>query len=126
LGMKGTPERQSAIYHTFNVEDLIEPGHPLRPIKRMVDRALAAMSRTFRAAYSDTGRPGIPPETLLKALLLQCLYTIPSFLATAGIVCPFDSSTSASRSLFTICSAVYRLLVSPIPMPLECVGAAKD
>lgn len=78
MGMKGTPERQSAIYHTFNVEDLIESGHPLRAIKRMVDRALADMSRTFRAAYSDTGRPSIPPETLLKALLFQCLYTIRS------------------------------------------------
>ena len=76
--MKGTPERQAAIYHTFNVEDLIEPRHPLRAIKRMVDRALADMSRTFKAAYSDTGRPSTPPETLLKALLLQCLYTIRS------------------------------------------------
>jgi transposase len=78
LGMKGTPERQAAMYHTFNVEDLIEAGHPLRPIRRMVDKALADMSRTFAAAYSDVGRPGIPPETLLKALLLQCLYTIRS------------------------------------------------
>jgi transposase len=76
--MKGTPERQAAVYHTFNVEDLIEAGHPLRAIKRMVDRALADVSRTFKAAYSDRGRPGIPPETLLKALLLQCLYTIRS------------------------------------------------
>lgn len=76
--MKGTPDRQAAVYHAFNVEDLIEPGHPLRPIKRMVDRALADMSRTFKAAYSDRGRPSIPPETLLKALLLQCLYTIRS------------------------------------------------
>ncbi len=76
--MKGTPERQSAIDHSFNVEELIEPGHPLRAIKRMVDRALADMSRTFKAAYSDTGRRGVPPETLLKALLLQCLYTIRS------------------------------------------------
>ena len=76
--MKGTPERQAAIYHTFNVEDLIEAGHPLRPIKRMVDRALSDMSRTFKAAYSHVGRPGIPPETLLKALLLQCLYTVRS------------------------------------------------
>lgn len=78
MGMKGTPQRQAAIYHTFNVEDLIEAGHPLRAIKRMVDRALADMSRTFKAAYSDTGRRGVPPETLLKALLLQCLYTIRS------------------------------------------------
>lgn len=78
MGMKGKPQRQAAVYHTFNVEDLIEPGHPLRAIKRMVDHALSDMSRTFRAAYSDRGRPGIPPETLLKALLLQCLYTIRS------------------------------------------------
>ncbi|MBL0927277.1 MAG: IS5/IS1182 family transposase, partial [Phycisphaerales bacterium] len=42
--MKGTPDRQTVVYHTFNVEDLIEAGHPLRPIKRMVDTALAGMS----------------------------------------------------------------------------------
>jgi transposase len=76
--MKGTPQRQAVVYHTFNFEDLIEPGHPLRAIKRMVDRALADLSRTFKAAYSDRGRPGVAPETLLKALLLQCLYTIRS------------------------------------------------
>lgn len=76
--MRGTPDRQDAIYHTFNVEELIEAEHPLRAIKRMVDRALAGMSRAFKAAYCGVGRPGIPPETLLKALLLQCLYTIRS------------------------------------------------
>ncbi|HLO41346.1 MAG TPA: hypothetical protein VK176_10010 [Phycisphaerales bacterium] len=43
--MKGTPERQAAVYHTFNVEDMIEAGRPLRAIKRMVDCALADMSR---------------------------------------------------------------------------------
>lgn len=61
-----------------HIEDLIGAGHPLRPIKRMVDAALASMSRTFKAACSAVGRPGIPPETLLKALLLQCLYTVRS------------------------------------------------
>lgn len=76
--MRGAPDRQPAIYHTFNVEDLIEPGHPLRPIKRMVDRALEDMGPALGAAYSGVGRPGVPPETLLKALLLQCLYTIRS------------------------------------------------
>jgi transposase len=76
--MKGTPNRQAVVYHTFSVEDLIEQGHPLRTIKRMVDAALASMAHTLRAAYSEVGRPGIPPETLLKALLLQCLYTIRS------------------------------------------------
>lgn len=76
--MKGTPDRQAAGYHTFNVEDLIEAGHPLRPIKRMVDAALAGLSRTFKAAYSERGRPGIPSETLLKARRLHCLKMIRS------------------------------------------------
>ncbi|MBY0308461.1 MAG: hypothetical protein K2Q09_06940 [Phycisphaerales bacterium] len=67
--MRGTSERHDAIYHTFNVEGLIEAGHPLRPIKRMVELALSGMSRTFSAADGDRGRPGIPPETLLKAPL---------------------------------------------------------
>jgi hypothetical protein len=44
----------------------------------MVDRALAGMSRTFKAAYSDVGRRGVPPDTLHKALLLHCLHTIRS------------------------------------------------
>lgn len=76
--MRGTPDRQPPVFHVFDVESLIGPDHPLRPIKRMVDAALSAMSRSFAAAYADTGRPGVPPETLLKALLLQCLYTIRS------------------------------------------------
>ena len=76
--MRGTPDRQTPVFHVFDVEGLIGPDHPLRPIKRMVDAALSAMSRSFAAAYADTGRPGVPPETLLKALLLQCLYTIRS------------------------------------------------
>jgi hypothetical protein len=54
--MRRTPDRHEAIYHTFSVEDLMEPEHPLRPIKRMVDTARTGLSRTFRAAYSDTGR----------------------------------------------------------------------
>ena len=92
MGMKGTPERQSAIYHTFNVEDLIESGHPLRPIKRMVDRALAEMSRAFRAAYSDVGRPGIPPETLLYGPLLGMA------VSTAGSLLPALSARSVKVS----------------------------
>lgn len=76
--MKATPKRQLANYRTFNFEDLIEAGHPLWLFKRMVDRALADMSRMFKGAYSDTGRLGVPPETLRTALLVRCLYTIRS------------------------------------------------
>jgi transposase len=52
--------------------------HPLRAIKRRADEVLKTMQRAFDDAYSETGRPGIPPEALLKALLLQARYSIPS------------------------------------------------
>ncbi len=76
--MRGSSETNGTLYRTFNVEDLIERDHPLRAIKRMVDEALRAMNADFRAAYSTSGRPSVAPERLLKALLLQTLYTIRS------------------------------------------------
>ena len=54
------------------------PDHPLRPIRRMTDAALARLSPRFDRLYSTTGRPSIPPEQLLRALLLQMLYSIRS------------------------------------------------
>src|SRR5262249_20157184 len=52
--------------------------HPLRPIKVAVDRILAGLSGRFDAAYSATGRPSVPPERLIKALLLMALYSVRS------------------------------------------------
>jgi transposase len=66
------------MFFVIDVEERIRRDHPLRPIKKMVDEELARMSRRFDAAYADTGRPGIPPERLLKALLLQSLYSLRS------------------------------------------------
>ncbi len=59
----------------------VPPDHPLRPIKRRCDELLAQMNRQFTRAYSSLGRPSIPPEQLLKALLLQALYSIRSEIA---------------------------------------------
>jgi transposase len=56
----------------------VPKDHPLRPIRTMVDKALAELDRDFAALYADTGRPSIPPEHLLKSLLLQALYSIRS------------------------------------------------
>jgi transposase len=52
--------------------------HPLRPIRVMVDQALAALDAEFEALYSHTGRPSIPPEYLLRATPLQILYSVRS------------------------------------------------
>jgi transposase len=76
--MRGSIDDQAPLFHLFSVEDRIRPDHPLRDIKRRVDRILDGMSSTFAKAYSTTGRPSVPPERLLKALLLMALYTVRS------------------------------------------------
>lgn len=76
--MRGKSDSQPPMFFAIRVEDRIRLDHPLRPIKHMVDEELSRMSRRFDAAYADTGRPGVPPERLLKALLLQSLYSVRS------------------------------------------------
>ena len=76
--MRGNPKLQNPMFFVANTEERLAKDHPLRAIKRRADEVLKQMARAFDAAYSETGRPGIPPEALLKALLLQALYSIPS------------------------------------------------
>ena len=76
--MRGRTDEQMPLFHVFNVEERIGADHPLRAIKRRVDRILDGMSAAFAAAYSRTGRPSVPPERLLKALLLMALYSVRS------------------------------------------------
>ncbi|MFN0133901.1 MAG: IS5 family transposase [Phycisphaerales bacterium] len=79
--MRGHASRQPNLFVQINLEALVPADHPLRAIKRMADEALAAMDRTFAAAYVPAekgGRPSIPPERLLKALVLMSLYTMRS------------------------------------------------
>src|SRR3954454_15744747 len=76
--MRGQAEEQTPLFHVFSVEDRIRPDHPLRDIKRRVDRILEDLSPQFAQAYSRTGRPSVPPERLLKALLILALYSVRS------------------------------------------------
>lgn len=76
--VRGNPKLQNPMFFVANTEERLPKNHPLRAIKRRADEVLKAMQRAFNDAYSETGRPGIPPEALLKALLLQALYSIPS------------------------------------------------
>jgi transposase len=76
--MRGQDTQQSAMFSYLSPEDRVPAGHPLRRIRPMVEVALNALSPAFDEMYSKVGRPSIAPEKLLKALLLQVLYTVRS------------------------------------------------
>src|SRR5438046_1835840 len=76
--MRGTDTQQSSMFSYLSPEQRVPEKHPLRPIRLIVDDALKALSPTLSKLYSDFGRPSIPPEKLLRALLLQVLYTVRS------------------------------------------------
>lgn len=76
--MRGRVTRQQTMFVAFDLEQFVPEDHPLRKIKVWADGVLAEMGRDFNKAYGDTGRRGIPPERLIKALLLQAFYSIPS------------------------------------------------
>jgi transposase len=76
--MRGADERQAILFSYRSIEDRIPAEHPLRAMRRLVDPILVELSPRFQRLYAPLGRPSIPPEQLLRALLLQVLYSIRS------------------------------------------------
>jgi transposase len=76
--MRGDDPNAVHMFSYISPEQRVPADHPLRPIRRVTDAALAALSPRFALMYSDIGRPSVPPEKLLRALLLQVLYSIRS------------------------------------------------
>jgi transposase len=76
--MRGFDSHQDGMFSYLSPADRVPPDHPLRPIKEMVNQALSDLWDEFQAMYAKVGRPSIAPEKLLRALLLQVLYTIRS------------------------------------------------
>lgn len=76
--MRGDDRHQQELYSYANLEERVAPDHPLRRIRALADQALCRLSARFDDLYGDTGRPSIAPEKLLRALLLQVLYSIRS------------------------------------------------
>ena len=76
--MRGADEQPGSMFSYVSLEERVPQDHPLRAIRRITDRALERLSPRFGAIYVNFGRPSIPPEQLLRALLLQSLYTIRS------------------------------------------------
>ena len=76
--MRGGDERSGSLFSYVDLEARVGEDHPLRTIRGVVNEALAAFSGEFSALYARMGRPSIPPEKLLRAMLLQAFYSIRS------------------------------------------------
>ena len=76
--MRGVDHQQSQMFSYLSPETRVRKDHPLRAIRAMVDEVLSQLSRRFDQMYASAGRPSIPPEKLLRAQLLQMLYSIRS------------------------------------------------
>lgn len=74
--MRGEPRRQEATFSYVSPEARMPGRHTLRPIRAMVPRALAALNGEIEAVYSHKGSASTPPEYLLRAMLLQILYSV--------------------------------------------------
>src|SRR5215471_9725848 len=77
-GMRGADQQQNHIFSYVSPEERVRKDHPLRAIRAMVEEVLHELSPQFDRMYSKLGRDSIPPERLLRALLLQMLYTVRS------------------------------------------------
>jgi len=76
--MRGKDEQQLDVFSYINPEQRVPQDHPLRPLRVMTDEALQQLRPRFNSLYAKTGRPSIAPEKLLRALLLQALYSVRS------------------------------------------------
>ena len=76
--MRGDDQQQFNVFSYVSPEDRVPGDHPLRPIRKVADAVLKAMSREFDQLYAEGGRASIAPERLLRALLLQVFYSIRS------------------------------------------------
>ena len=76
--MRGDDEQSGHLFSYVSPDQRVPADHPLRPIRQMTDEALRRLSPRFAAIYATSGRPSVPPEQLLRALLLQVLYSVRS------------------------------------------------
>ena len=76
--MRGDDQQQSGMFSYVSLEERVPQDHPLRRVREMVDQILRAMAKEFDGMYAKTGRPSVPPERLLRAVVLQIFYTVRS------------------------------------------------
>ncbi len=95
--MRGADHQQSGMFSYLSPEKRVPKDHPLRAIRAMVDMALRNMGPQFEAMYAKVGWPSIAPEKLLRALLLQVLYTVRSGRAPMAAASRFSPPTRPTR-----------------------------
>jgi transposase len=78
VAMRGDDEKSGSLFSYIDLEDRVRGDHPLRVIREIANTALATLSADFAALYSGMGRPSVPPEKLLRAMLLQAFYSVRS------------------------------------------------
>ena len=76
--MRGDDNKTGKLFSYVDLEARVRRDHPLRAIRTIVNEALSALEREFAGLYAPIGRPSIPPEKLLRAMLLQAFYSIRS------------------------------------------------
>jgi transposase len=76
MAMRGDDEKSGSLFSYIDLEGRVRSDHPLRPIREIANAALASLSGEFAALYSGMGRPSVPPEKLLRAMLLQAFYSV--------------------------------------------------
>ena len=76
--MRGTDEKSGSLFSYVDLEERIPAKHPLRKIRQVVNDALASLDSEFASLYVDFGRPSIAPERLIRAGLIQILFSVRS------------------------------------------------
>jgi transposase len=117
--MRGDDRPSGSLFSYVDLDARVAADHPLRPIRALVNDALGELSGEFAALYSHLGRPSIPPERLLRALLLQAFYSLRSerllmeqldynllvpLVCGLGIDDPVGHPTACSPPTATACS----------------------
>ena len=78
IGMRGSDHRSGSLFSYIDLDARVRSDHPLRTVRALVDEAFSRLDGEFSDLYSEIGRPSIPPEQLLRAMLLQALYSLRS------------------------------------------------
>ena len=140
--MRGPDVQRSSEKFTASPDDLVPPDHPLRTVKAMADEVLTEMSPHFETIYSLAGRPSIPPERLLRAQLLQLLYSVRSerllveqlgynmlfrwFVGMSGIEPVWDASTYTKNRERFIAGAVADAFFQRVVAKADAAGLMSD